>query len=143
MSIGDWDVFGNLERLRRDLARFSQEVWPGLRSDNAGDLWAPPVDIYEQGNTLVLLVDLPGVRREDIQLRVDRDSLTIEGERLAAEEAASIRAERPVGRLHRSFRIAAPVDLAGAQAAYRDGVLRVVIPGGTSAAPVRLRVNVE
>ena len=97
MSIGDLDVFGNLARLRRDLARFSQEAWPGVRSDNAGGVWAPPVDIYEQGNTLVLLVDLPGVRREDIQLRVDRDSLTIEGQRLAAEGAASIRTERPVG----------------------------------------------
>ncbi|MFB3879959.1 MAG: Hsp20/alpha crystallin family protein [Armatimonadota bacterium] len=143
MSIGDWDVFGDLARLRRDLGRFSREASQLASPAAAGDAWAPPVDVYEQENTLVLLVDLPGVRREDIQLRVDHDSLTIEGQRLALEDAATIRSERPVGRFHRSFRIATPVDLASTQAVYRDGVLRLLIPRGPSGQSARVRVRIE
>jgi HSP20 family protein len=143
MSIGDWHVFGDLARLRRGLNRFSQEMRAGLRPDNPEEGWAPPVDIYEQDSALVLLIDLPGVRREGIALSVDHENVTVEGHRPGAGSGTAVRVERQAGRFRRSFRIGTPIDPAGVQASYRDGVLRITIPRAATAGPVRLRVDVE
>ncbi len=142
MSIGDWDVFGDIERLRRDLDRFSEGLRLG-RQPAGEEVWAPPVDIYEQDDALVLVVDVPGVRREDMDLRIDHNSVTLEGERARAESSNEIRLERPMGRFRRSFRIGVPVSPGGAEASYRDGVLRITIPRAAPGGPERVRVEVE
>ena len=143
MRTGDSGVFGDLARLRRDLDRFSLGMSGNPPPQDAEPTWAPPVDICEREEALVLLVDLPGVKREEIDLRVDRESLTIEGQRGREESGAGIRLERPTGRFRRSFRIGAPVDPSGVQAVYRDGVLQITVPRAAPAGPVRLRVDVE
>jgi len=143
MSIGDWDIFGDLARLRQRLGRLSHVNDAGMRGDDRDDAWAPPVDILEQDGALVLLVDLPGVRREDIELTIAHESLTVAGQRSSTEGGAGIRLERPAGRFRRSFRIAVPVDPSRAQAAYRDGVLRITLPQAAPAGPARVRVRVE
>jgi len=143
MSAGDWDIFGDLARLRRNLNRFSLDVRAGLRPDDPEQVWTPPVDIIEQGDALVLLVDLPGMKREDIGLMVDQDSLTIEGQRPGMDSGTGIRLERPAGRFRRSFRIGVPVNPSDVQAVYRDGVLQIIVPRVAPTEPVRLRVDVE
>jgi HSP20 family protein len=143
MSSGDWDIFGDPTRLRRRPGRLSPDGDAGMAGDPRDEAWAPPVDIIEQDGALVLLVDLPGVRREDIELTIAHDSVTVAGQRSSSEVGAGIRLERPVGRFRRSFRIAVPVDPSRAQAAYRDGVLRITLPQAGPAAPARVRVPVE
>jgi len=142
MSIGDWDIFGDIERLRR-IGRSAGSSFPARESLGEEAVWAPPVDILDQDDALVLLVDLPGLRREDIDLRIDRDSLTLEGERPRSEPSSGLRLERPVGRFRRSFRIGLPVDPGKATAVYRDGVLRIDLPRAARAGPSRLKVPVE
>jgi HSP20 family protein len=143
MSIGDWDIFGDLAKLRRHLGRLSYGSDASMTGDEREDAWAPPVDIIEHDGALVLLVDLPGVRREDIDLTVAHDTVTVAGQRSTSEGGAGIRLERPVGRFRRSFRIAVPVDASRAQAVYRDGVLRITVPQAGPAGPARVRVRVE
>jgi HSP20 family protein len=144
VSIGDWDIFGEMERLRRGLDRVSAGSWAAdHRGPHREALWTPPVDIQEQGDSLLLAVDLPGLKRDDIGLQVDGGTLTIEGERTRGEASGNIRLERPVGRFRRSFRIGVPIDPSGVRASYRDGVLTITIPKVTSAGPTRLRVDVE
>jgi HSP20 family protein len=143
VSIGDWDIFGDLTRLRQHLGRLSHGSDAGMTGDERDDAWAPPVDIIEQEGALVLLVDLPGVRREDIELTVADESVTVAGQRSSSEGGSGIRQERPVGRFRRSFRMAMPVDPSRAQAVYRDGVLRITVPHAGSAGPARVRVRVE
>ncbi|HUU55342.1 MAG TPA: Hsp20/alpha crystallin family protein [Armatimonadota bacterium] len=143
MSIGDWDVFGDMARLRRGLDRFSEGLWPGREASEGEAVWAPPVDVYEEDGGLVLVVDLPGVRREGIDLRIDDASVTLEGERGRTESSSGVRLERPVGRFRRAFRIGIPVDPSGARATYREGVLRITIPRAAPGGRARVRVEVE
>ncbi len=142
MSIGDWDIFGDLARLRRNLNRFADSMRP-LAPEEQEKVWAPAVDIHELDDTLVLLVDLPGLKREDIDLSIQQDSITIEGERAATEGGNGLRLERPLGKFRRSFRIGIPIDPGRAQAVYREGVLRISIPLAAPSGPTRVRVEVE
>ncbi len=142
MSIGDWDIFGDLERLRRDLNRFANSMRP-LAPEEQEEVWAPAVDIHELDDTLVLLVDLPGLKREDIGLSLQPDSITIEGERTTSESGHGLRLERPLGKYRRSFRLGIPIDPGRAKAVYRDGVLRISIPRAAPSGPTRVRIEVE
>jgi len=143
MGIGDWDIFGDIARLRRDLDRFSEGFLPGREASEQETVWAPPVDVYEDDGGLILVVDLPGVRRDDIDLRIDDTGLTVEGERAREESSSGIRLERPAGRFRRSFRIGIPLDPSGARATYREGVLRITIPRAAPGSRARVRVEVD
>ncbi len=143
MSAGDWDIFGDLSELRRDIDLFARSVRLGRLVDQRDDVWAPPVDIFEGHDALVLLVDLPGVNRDEINLRVDQGSLTIEGQRTGTEAGPDVQLERPVGRFRRAFKLGVMVDPTGVQAVYRDGVLRITIPRSARAEAAWLQVDVE
>jgi HSP20 family protein len=143
MTLGDRDIFGEIERLRRDLDSFSARMWSGLQGASDEQSWTPPVDIHEQDDALVLLVDLPGMKPDEIGLTVDQESLTVEGARVQSARGNGLRLERPMGRFRRSFRIGVPVNPDGVEAAYRDGVLRVSIPRAAPQGPARVRVDVK
>lgn len=141
MTHGEWDIFGNLARLGRELGRLESEAHTG--SAPAEEAWCPAVDIYEREDALVLLVDLPGVGKENIDLRFDRDVLTLEGIRPRPEGVVGVRWERSFGRFTRSFRIGLPVAVDGVRATYQDGVLEVILPKSERQGTARVRVSVE
>jgi len=144
MGLRDWDIFGEIAKLRRDIDRFSRNARLDLSGEPEGLSWTPLVDIHEQDDAIVVLVDLPGVKRGEIDLRVDREGLTLEGERPPPEADGGIRLERPAGRFRRSFRIAGiPIDPSGAEATYRDGVLRIRIPRARRDEVTKRRVEVD
>lgn len=143
MTFGDWELLGDFAQLRRSLDSFSHADRPGRYPTDQDDVWVPPVDIYEEDDALVLLVDLPGLTRDDIDLTIHQDSLTLEGERAAPDGCAGIRLERPMGRFRRSFRMRMPVDPASVQATYRNGVLRIRLPRSAPRGPTRVSVNVK
>jgi len=136
VAFGEHDIFQEMARLRRRIEGLASS--PPAAEEGP---WAPPVDIRESERALVLSFDLPGLRREDIELRVDRDGLTLQGERPPAERLRAVRLERPAGPFRRSFRIGIPINPAGVQATYRDGVLEITIP--KAEAPTPTRVNVD
>ncbi len=141
MSFRDWDIFDEMARLRRELGHLAANLQAG--TTQAEQQWSPPVDILERDDALLLVVDLPGVRKEDIDLRVDGDTLTLEGQRTRDESASGVRLERPMGRFRRSFRIGVPIAPDKVQASWRDGVLEVVLQKTPPQEPVQVRVNVE
>jgi len=143
MGIGDRDIFGDIARLRREMDSLSGGLLSGRAAPQQETVWAPPVDIYEDDEGLILIVDLPGMQRDGIDLQIDDAGLTIEGERDRVESSNEIRLERPSGRFRRSFRIGIPIDPSGAQATYREGVLRVTIPRAAPRGSARVRVEVE
>lgn len=135
MVIGRWDPFQNLETLQDRINRLFDDSFPGIRKrlqDNAAPGgWRPPADIYEAGNTVVIAVELPGVRKTDISLEAKADLLTISGERReesAVAEEKYHQKERPRGRFTRAFTLQGPIDPASIKATLKDGVLTIVIP---------------
>ena len=143
MSTRDWDIFGDLARLRKDLDRIADSFRPGPSSEGRDDIWVPPVDIHERDDSLVLLVDLPGFTREEIDLQVDGQTLTLRGARVRTQPGRGLRLERPIGRFHRSFRIGVPIDPSRVEAAYRDGVLEISLPKISASGPARVPVDFE
>ncbi len=141
MGFRDWDIFDEMARLRRELGHLAANLQAG--TTQAEQQWAPAVDILERDDALVLLVDLPGVNKDAIEVRVDADTLTLEGERLRDGNLAGVRLERPMGRFHRSFRIGVPIAPDKVQAAWRDGVLEITLQKTPPQEPTQVRVRVE
>jgi HSP20 family protein len=108
------------------------------------DAWIPAVDIYETAQKdVVVKMDLPGLKREDIKVSFEHNTLAVEGERKAfADETDQFhRAERAAGAFRRSFTLPASVDGSRVDAAYQDGVLTITLPRREEAKPRTIPVN--
>ncbi len=140
MSFRDWDIFDEMARLRRELGHFAA-AFTGAPA--AEPQWTPPVDIVEREDALVLLVDLPGVNKDQIELQVEADTLTLGGERTRPGEFAGVRFERPMGRFRRSFRIGVPIAADKVQAVWRNGVLEITLHKSPPQDPTRVQVKIE
>src|SRR5215470_8077247 len=107
--------------------------------------WVPPVDISEGGHELVVKADLPDIRPEELDIRVENNILTIRGERKfekKMEEKNYLRVERSYGSFARSFSLANTVNTEAIKAEYKDGVLTLNIPKREEARPKQIKVNV-
>jgi len=103
----------------------------------------PPVDIVEDANGITLTADLPGVEPDDLTIRVEGRSLTIEAPlRLGeAESLAFVYSEVRANRYRRSFELSAELDTGAIQADLRDGVLQLRLPKVERAKPRRIEVR--
>jgi HSP20 family protein len=107
--------------------------------------WAPAVDIYEGEHELVVQADLPDVKPEDLDIRVENNILTIRGERKfekKVDEKNYLRVERAYGSFARSFSLASTVNSEAIKADYQNGVLTLRIPKREEAKPKQIKVNV-
>lgn len=111
---------------------FEQALLPSEYEDREGGLpgtWAPAVDVIETEDSYLLFAELPGVRKEDIQLQVRDRRLELSGRRQALGENRNfLRMERSYGPFRRAFDLGAPVDTDGITAGFEAGILRVHIP---------------
>lgn len=107
--------------------------------------WAPAVDIFENEHELVVKADLPDVKPEELDIRVENNILTIRGERKfekKVDEKNYLRVERSYGSFARSFSLANTVNSEAIKADYKDGVLTLTIPKREEAKPKQIKVNV-
>ena len=110
------------------------------------DGWVPPVDIYEtDGHDLVLKVELPDMAREDIELTVENNKLTLKGTRKRPADVKDEqfrRVERRYGPFSRSFALPNTVDAGKVTADYKNGMLTVKLPFREEARPRTIQVDV-
>ena len=108
--------------------------------------WAPPVDIYETENELVVKADLPDLRGEDIDVRIENNMLTIRGERKFEKDAKEdeyLRVERAYGPFMRSFSLPNTVSSESVQAEYRNGVLTLHMAKREESKPKQIKISVS
>ena len=113
-------------------------------ANDAFGSWIPPVDIFEQGDDLVLRAEVPGVGRKDIDIRVEDNRLVIQGQRTREagfDEESAYRLERAYGTFTRSFLLPETVDAGRIHAGYRDGVLEVRLPKTEAARPRKIEIS--
>jgi len=141
--IARWDPFRELEELQERVNRIFQERMG--RAEAGERTWAPVVDVYEDENVVVLRAELPGMKREDIDIQVTQDSLTIGGERNfpTDEKKNYVRVERPYGPFARTFAINMPVKSEAVKANYKDGILEITVPKAEETKPKKVQVSVE
>jgi HSP20 family protein len=127
------DLLSLQERMNRlfevSLAHLDQAVLPT-------GAWTPPSDVLETRDTFLVQVELPGIPREQIEIRAEADALVVRGERRVEARTrpeSFYRMERSYGPFSRTFRLPAPTDPAGVVTELRDGLLRIEIPKATGA----------
>ena len=107
--------------------------------------FVPPVDVFEDENKVVLQIEVPGVRLEDLDVRVENNTLTVKGERTFKNEGSEQnfrRVERRYGSFQRSFTVSNAIDQEGIQADYDAGILRLELHKKPESKPRQIKVNV-
>jgi HSP20 family protein len=123
----------------RDLDRLAQQVF-GTSTRPA----VMPMDAWREGDRFVIEFDLPGVAKDSIDLDVERNVLTVRAERVARNsDWEPLASERPRGLFSRQLVLGDPLDLEHIEAAYADGVLRLVVPVAEKAKPRKIEVSLE
>jgi HSP20 family protein len=115
--------------------------WFGSRTSGSGSF--PLVNVFNEGEDFVLVAELPGVKKEDIDVQVRGDTLRIRGKKtIAYDNAASVhRRERAAGEFDRTVTLPAEIDAAKVAAEHRDGVLTLRLPRAESAKPRTVAIN--
>ncbi len=141
-----WPGFGRLTDLRDEIDRlFDAPLLELARTSQLLSGWTPPLDLSEDKDNVYVRIELPGMRKEDIDLSLHEGSLSISGERQHEEkhkDAEVYRAERFYGRFQRTITLPAPVVVEKVKAHYQDGILSVTLPKAEEAKPKQINVNV-
>jgi HSP20 family protein len=142
-----WSTFGRLTDLRDEIDRlFEMPLAEMTRGSQLLSGWTPALDLYEDKDNLYVRFELPGMKKEDIDLSLHDDSLSISGERKTEEkfhDAEVYRAERFFGRFQRTVTLPVPVAADKIKAQYQDGILRVTLPKSEEAKPKQIDVKVN
>jgi HSP20 family protein len=142
-----WPGFGRLSSLRDELDRLFESPWTELaRTSQLLSGWTPALDVHEDKDNFVVQAELPGMKREEIDVSLHDGALSISGERKTEkkyEEAEVYRTERFFGKFQRTVTLPTPVAADKVKAQYKDGVLTITLPKTEEAKPKQIDVNVN
>jgi HSP20 family protein len=133
---------------QREFDRLFREAFSPVLGDSEASTrtWAPPVDIFEDGDNLVLKAEVPGVNPDDVEIRVQDNTLYLKGERKFEKEVKEQnyhRVERSYGTFTRTFSLPNSVDSDKVSASYKDGVLTLTMPKKEEAKPKTIKITVN
>ena len=148
MAIVRWDPFREISAAQERMNRLLGDVYRAADDDvMRRGAWAPPVDIYDSGShELIIKAELPDMSKEDIDITVENNMLTLRGEKKmdsAMKEECCHRIERTYGSFSRSFSLPATVDTTKVSADYKNGVLTIKLPVREEAKPKQIQVQVQ
>jgi HSP20 family protein len=149
MAIVRFDPIRELATMQERVNRVFGDFYNRRTEDDllARGAWVPSVDIYENDeHELVIKAELPDVKRDDIDLRIENDMLTLRGEKKMDSEVKEEhyhRVERVYGAFTRSFSLPSTVDTTRVTADYKNGVLEIKLPRREEAKPKQIQVQVN
>ena len=145
-NLAPWSAADRWSNLRDEVNSFFEiPFWSSF--GRAGQLftgWSPALDLYESGDDVVAVVELPGMRKEDIDISLHDGTLTISGERKRESSSNSDEAERTeryIGTFRRTIALPTRVDANKVSATYRDGILTVTLPKAEEVKPKQIQVS--
>ena len=145
-TLSRFEPFRGVASLQGQINRLFNEAFDRSSGEANLTTWAPAVDIYETEQALVVKADLPDVKPEDLDVRVENNILTLRGERKFEKKVNDenyLRVERAYGSFSRSFSLSNTVNTEAIKADYKDGVLTLSIPKREEAKPKQIKVNVQ
>jgi HSP20 family protein len=141
------DALRDLFSIQERVNRLFEDALGGAESAEEGGAgtWSPLVDIYETANEFIVEAELPEVRRSDIEIRVQNNSLIIEGERRLQRPMMEgyHRIERAHGRFSRSFMLPGSVDQKTIKATLKDGILQIILSKNVEVLPKQIKIVEE
>lgn len=146
MAVIRWDPFRELSTLQDRMNRLFDDAarGGGNGEPTSTTAWSPAVDIVETDTTIQVRAEVPGLSRDDIELSLENNVLTLKGERKFEKESKDEnyhRIERSYGSFSRSFSVPSTVDEAGIKADYKEGVLTITLPKTQKAKPKQISIN--
>jgi len=143
-ELSAWSPFNRLASLRGEMDRLFGLTTPhdlGLFNG-----WSPALDIFQDKDDVIVKVELPGMKKEEISISMHEGMLSISGERKLEEETGegeTYRRERFYGKFHRTMALPTTVNANKVKAAYKDGILTVTLPKAEEAKPKQIEVTVS
>lgn len=132
MALVRWEPLRELAELQNELSRYMSQAWRAQGGAGDGDSpWVPVMDAWEAEGEIVLAVELPGLRPEDVSIEVEGNVLTVSGhreKRVEEHDDRSYRFERRYGSFARTVTLPHGVKESDIRADFRDGILEVHIP---------------
>jgi HSP20 family protein len=120
-----------LRDLQREVDSIFDQFFGRGEDDETSAVWAPRTDLSETDEAFRIRLDVPGMKKEDITVNLQNNTLTVSGERSSerTEEGEKyVRVERAFGNFHRTFTLPDAVDQENVEASYEDGVLTINVP---------------
>lgn len=146
-TLTSWPRLGRLTDLRDEIDRlFDGTLAEFTQSSNLLSGWTPAFDVYEDKDNFTVVAELPGMKKEDIEVSLHNGSLSVSGERKSEnkhEGAEVYRAERFFGRFQRTITLPATVAGDNVKAQYKDGILTITLPKTEEAKPKQIEVAVN
>ena len=148
MTIVRSEPFRNLLATQQGFDRIFRGAFPPYLGDSERSTrtWAPPVDIYENADHIVLKAELPGIDPQDVEIRVEDNTLYLKGERKFEREVKEEnyhRVERSYGAFARSFSLPNSIAADKVVADYKDGLLTLTLPKREEAKPKTIKIEVK
>ncbi len=140
------EPFKELTTLQDRLNKVFEGLLPTPTSMREGSEWIPAVDVYEDKEAVVIEIEAPGMKEEDLKVNLENNTLTISGERKFEKEEKDknyYRMERSYGAFTRSFLLPDNVDTQKIKAKYKDGVLKLTLPKKAEAKPQNIPIEKE
>ncbi len=136
-----WSPFAEIERIRKEFDRLLEELLP--REEERERVLAPAVDVYETDKEIVVKAELPGVKKENVEVSIRDNALHIKGEKREEKEEKTEtyhRVERAYGKFERVIGLPADVKVEEAKAEFKDGVLEIRIPKSETAKERKIEI---
>jgi len=145
-GVAPWSAADRWSNLRDELNSFFElPVWSNFaRGGQLFSGWSPALDLYQSNDNVMAVVELPGMRKEDLEISLHDGTLTISGERKRESSSNGEKAERSeryIGTFRRSIALPTRVDASKVSATYRDGILTVTLPKAEEVKPKQIQVS--
>ena len=140
------NALADLFNFERSMSKMLSGFGERGRDEAALGTWSPAVDVYEDENAYVIKAELPEISRDDVKVSLDRNVLSISGERRFENEEKRDnyhRIERSYGQFFRSFTLPPNVNAEAIGAEFKDGVLRLSLPKKEEAKPKQIQVTIK
>ncbi|WP_457625710.1 Hsp20/alpha crystallin family protein [Persephonella sp.] len=140
-----WNPFRELARIEQELNKVFNELVPTPKSEVAEiTTWNPRVDIYEKDNKLIIEAEIPGAKKEDVEVKIKDNAVVIRGEVKKEEEEKEktyYRSERFYGVFERVIPLPVEVKTEEAKATFENGILKIEIPKVSEEKEVKIEVK--
>src|SRR5437762_13578397 len=145
-ELAPWEAADRWSNLRDDLNSFFElPFWSSFgRGGQLFTGWSPALDLYQNNDNVVAVIELPGMRKEEIEISLHDGTLTISGERKRESSNNGDNAERTeryIGAFRRSIALPTRVDANKVSATYRDGILNVTLPNAEEVKTKQIKVT--
>jgi len=147
VSLARWEPFSELRRMREDMDKlFGSMAIPSIFAPMEAVRACPAVDVLEKDNSIIVRAEVPGLKKEDIEVTATEDSISLRGEFKREEEAKEegyFRREMRSGRFFRTIPMPSAINRDQVRASFRDGILEITAPKAEEAQARETKIEIQ